>query len=144
MPVGEAVQTFVGIANENEFYSHHYLAEVFKGDIKERLEQWAAAEEVDPTQRAPYKRLASMSGQWFAWRNAGTRAGDGAEQLIAFQEVQQCLLQALGYTVTPQHVEVQAGMPVPVWQVIGDPGKAPQVLVVPAYHPGQEEDDILD
>jgi hypothetical protein len=28
--------------------------------------------------------------------------------------------------------------------VIGDAGKAPQVLVVPAYNPGQEEDDILD
>ncbi len=26
MPVLEAVQTFVGITNENEFYSHHYLA----------------------------------------------------------------------------------------------------------------------
>jgi hypothetical protein len=38
MPVVEAVQTFVGITNENEFYSHHYLAEVFKGDIRERLE----------------------------------------------------------------------------------------------------------
>ena len=36
MPVLEAVQTFAGIANENEFYSHHYLAEVFKGDIKAR------------------------------------------------------------------------------------------------------------
>ena len=35
-------------------------------------------------------------------------------------------------------------MPVPVWQVIGDAGKVPQVLVVPAYNPGQEEDDILD
>ena len=33
MPVMEAVQTFVGIANENEFYSH-YLSEVLKGDIK--------------------------------------------------------------------------------------------------------------
>jgi hypothetical protein len=28
MPVVEALQTFVGIANENEFYSHHYLAAV--------------------------------------------------------------------------------------------------------------------
>ena len=34
MPTLDAVQTFVGIVNENEFYSHHYLAEVFKGDIK--------------------------------------------------------------------------------------------------------------
>jgi hypothetical protein len=144
MPVVEAVQTFVGIDNENEFYSHHYLSEVFKGDIRERLEQWAAAEEADPAQRAPYKRLASVSGQWFAWRNAGNRAGDAVEQLASFQEVQQGLLQALGYAITPQPLELQAGMPVPVWQVIGDPGKPTQVLVVPAYNPGQEEDDILD
>jgi hypothetical protein len=54
------------------------------------------------------------------------------------------LLQALGYTITPHHLELQPGMPVPVWQVIGDAGKAPQVLVVPAYNPGQEEEDILD
>ena len=75
MPVVEAVQTFVGIVNENEFYSHHYLAEVFKGDIRERLEQWAAAEEADPAQRTPYKRLASVSSQWFAWHTpAGATA----------------------------------------------------------------------
>ena len=144
MPVVEAVQTFVGIANENEFYSHHYLSEVFKGDIRERLEQWAAAEEAHPGQRAPYKQLASWAGQWFALRSASSRGSDAAEQLASFQHVQQGLLQALGYTITPQHLELQAGMPVPVWQVIGDAGKAPQVLVVPAYNPGQEEDDILN
>ncbi len=72
------------------------------------------------------------------------RGGAAAEQLASFQEVQQGLLQALGYAITPQYLELQAGMPVPVWQVLGDAGKAPQVLVVPAYNPGQEDDDILD
>ena len=144
MPVVEAVQTFVGIANENEFYSHHYLSEVFKGDIRERLEQWAATEAAHPEQRAPYKQLASWAGQWFALRNTGPRGGAAAEQLASFQPIQQGLLQALGYTITPQHLELQAGMPVPVWQVLGDPGKAPQVLLLPAYNPGQEDDDILD
>ena len=42
MPILDAVQTFVGITNENEFYSHHYSAEVFKGDIKDRLNNWEA------------------------------------------------------------------------------------------------------
>src|SRR5262245_2001356 len=144
MPVVEAVQTFIGIDNENEFYSHHYLSEVFKGDIRERLEQWADAEEAHPEQHAPYKQLASWAGQWFALRNAATRGGAAADQLASFRHVQQGLLQALGYTITPQLLELQAGMPVPVWQVIGDAGKAPQVLVVPAYNPGQEEDGILD
>jgi hypothetical protein len=137
MPVVEAVQTFVGIDNENEFYSHHYLSEVFKGDIRERLEQWAAVEEAHPAQRAPYKQLASWAGQWFALRNTGTRSGDAVEKLDSFPEVQQGLLQALGYAITPQHLELQAGMPVLVWQVLGDAGKVPQVLVVPAYNPGR-------
>ena len=26
--------TLTGIHNENEFYSHHYLAEIFAGDIQ--------------------------------------------------------------------------------------------------------------
>ena len=111
---------------------------------RERLEQWAAAEAADPEQRAPFKQLASWAGQWFALRNDGTRGGTTVEQFDRFQEVQQGLLQALGYAITPQHLELQAGMPVPVWQVIGDLGKAPQVLVVPAYNPGQEDEDILD
>ena len=114
MPVVEAVPTFVGIVNENEFFSHHYLSEVFKGDIRERLDRWAAAEEAHPEQRAPFKRLASWAGQWFAWRNVGTRGGTAAEQLDSFQQVQQGLLQALGYAITPQHLELQPGMPVPV------------------------------
>ena len=113
MPIVEAVQTFVCIANENECYSHHYLSEVFKGDIRERLEQWATAAEAHPEQRAPFKQLASWAGQWFALRNAGTRGGSATEQLDSFQHVQQELLQALGYTITPQHLELQAGRPVP-------------------------------
>ena len=59
MPVLDAVQTFVGIANENEFYSHHYLAEVFKGDIKARLDAWEATESERPgdeARRAPNRR----------------------------------------------------------------------------------------
>ena len=144
MPVVEAMQTFIGIANENEFYSHHYLSEVLKGDIRERLEQWAAAEETHPEQRAPYRQLASWASQWFALRNASSYGGTAAEQLERFRQVQQGLLRALGYAITPRHLELQAGMSVPVWQVVGDPSKAPQMLVVPAYNPGQEEDDILD
>jgi hypothetical protein len=34
MPVVEAVQTFVGIVNENEFYSHRNLSEWYSGPSK--------------------------------------------------------------------------------------------------------------
>ena len=45
-----------------------------------------------------------------------------------FQQAQQGPLQTSGYIITYQHLELQAGMLVPVWQLIGDAGKAPKVL----------------
>ena len=78
MPVVEAVQTFVGSVNENEFYSHHYLSEVFKGDIRERLEQWAAVEESHPAQRAPFKQLAS-------WPASGRTPGEPLRPPLALR-----------------------------------------------------------
>ncbi|HAY27527.1 MAG TPA: hypothetical protein DCY47_08515, partial [Candidatus Accumulibacter sp.] len=80
MSVAQTVQSFAGIANENEFYGHHYLAEVFKGDIRALIESWQAAEEAAAQSpaageaaaesradsRAPHKRLAGLGGKWFA------------------------------------------------------------------------------
>lgn len=69
MSVDQTVQTFVGITNENEFYGHHYLAEVFQGDIKTLIEQWNAAEEAAATPeekaaaRAPHRRLGGLGGK---------------------------------------------------------------------------------
>jgi hypothetical protein len=139
MPVAEAVQTFAGIANENEFYSHHYLGEVFKGDIKAQLEAWQAREESQPGYRAPNKTLASWAGKWFGLRNQIGRAKDSTERLKLFADQQQGLLAALGYTLHPEPVELHPGMPVPAWSRVGR-----QVLVIPAYSPGQEDDDLLD
>ena len=57
MPAAETTATFAGIHNENEFYSHHYLSEVFAGDIREIVERWRdAAANNSPTTvgRTPY------------------------------------------------------------------------------------------
>ena len=62
MAVLDAVDTFAGIANENEFYSHHYLAEVLKGDIKSRLEAWDAHEALYPGHPAHTSSPATTNG----------------------------------------------------------------------------------
>ena len=53
---------FVGIHNENEFYSHHYLSEIFSRDIGETIEAWRkdAADEDKP----PYERLRALAGEY--------------------------------------------------------------------------------
>ena len=54
------------------------------------------------------------------------------------------MLEALGYKLKPQQIELQAGMPVPVWAAFGEAHQAPQLLIVPAYQPGREDEDPLD
>ena len=160
MSVPEAIQTFAGISNENEFYSHHYLAEVFKGDIKARLDAWDAHETEHPgvdADRAPPKRLAACAQKWFALRGQITRARDDAEKWQLYTQLQTGLLQALGYSAPSQQQavalhELVPGQPVPLWSLLAKDGsqgqgalqQAPQVAVVPAYQPGAEDDDLLD
>lgn len=145
MPVLEAVQTFAGITNENEFYSHHYLAEVFKGDIKDRLEAWDAQEAQHPgddTYRAPQKRLQAWAQRWFALRGQVQRGKDEQERWQTFMQIQAGLLQALGYAPPPStHTlhELASGLPLPVWHLQGQ-----RLAIIPAYQPSREDEDLLD
>ena len=145
MPILEAVQTFAGIANENEFYSHHYLAEVFKGDIKDRLNTWEAEEAQhlgDEAHRTPNKRLQAWAQRWFSLRGQAQRGRDEHERWQAFVQIQAGLLQALGYPEPPRTLTLQElapGLPIPVWHLQGQ-----RLAVIPAYQPGAQDDDVLD
>lgn len=151
MSVDQTVQTFAGITNENEFYGHHYLAEVFQGDIKTLIEQWNAAEEAartpeeKATARAPHRRLGGLGGKWFAAVSALARLKDPAERLRAHAALHQPLLEALGYRQVSRQIELHPGMPVPAWSVLGDEGKAPRLLFIPTFDPdADEEADVLE
>ena len=148
MSVLDAVQTFAGITNENEFYSHHYLAEVFRGDIKARLDAWEAVEVGQSTEsederyRAPHKRLQSWAQKWFSLRSQLQRAEDAAERWRLFTQLQSGLLQALGHMAPgkqPTLHELAVGQPLPFWQL-----QLPQLAITPAYQPGAENEDLLD
>jgi hypothetical protein len=161
MAVLDAVDSFAGIANENEFYSHHYLAEVFKGDIKARLEAWEAHEALHPgaeQERAPAKRMSAWGQKWFALRGQINKARDDTEKWRIFTQLQAGLLQALGYIAPSEAInlhELVAGHAIPIWQLLSK-GASPsqghaaaillpcQLAIVPAYQPGAENEDLLD
>src|SRR5688572_19440463 len=100
MSVAQTVQTFTGILNENEFYGHHYLAEVFKGDIRAQIEKWQKAEEETSTvsedksdRRAPHKRLGGLSGKWFAALANHSRLRDDGERPQSHLDIHTPLLE---------------------------------------------------
>ena len=147
MPVAQATQTFTGIDNENEFYSHHYLAEVFLGNIRAQLDLWTAAEETEGGPKAPPSVLRSLANRWYQQRIDLAKAKDDSDRRQRFLQQQQLLLNALGYAAQPSELELHPGMAVPIWQALGGSGHAPQLVLVPAYDgaPVSEEqaDDCL-
>jgi len=142
MPVAQATQTFAGIDNENEFYSHHYLAEVFLGNIADQIKRWDEAEGVEDGARAPHNLLRSLAGRWYRQRLDLAKGKDTADRQAKFMAQQQLLLEALGYTIQERELELQAGQPVPIWQCFGEPGRPPHLVIVPAYDgaPVREEE----
>ena len=151
MSVAQTVQTFSGITNENEFYGHHYLSEVFQGDIKALIDRWQAAEDAVATPeekaaaRPPHKRLAGLGGKWFSSVAALEKLRDPAERLAAHAALHRPLLEALGHRCASSLLEVQPGVSLPVWSVCEAGHGAVRLLVVPAFDPGADEElDVLE
>ena len=131
----ETAATFAGIVNENEFFSHHYLAEVFRGDIQDTLSRWQAAEDAHPGEeahRAPFDRLRALARDWFAARERiGRERGEG-QRLALERALLGRLFAALGYALQP------IGLPLgeatlPALGAFGQPGEPPRLLVLHAW-----------
>lgn len=137
-------QTFAGIENENEFFGHHYLAEVFRGDIRDQLDRWLERE--DGVWRAPQKVLAGLGGRWFQTRRALASAKSVQEMSEAFTGLQRPLLATLGYEITPEIVSLVDGYPFRCWARAGTAasGRTPRLFVIPVMSSGNTEGDLLE
>ena len=134
MDTAEKFDVFPGIANESEFYSHHFFAHVFQSRIKDWLQQRAGSEaEEDP----PAKRLARLAAPFFQ-HHARYPADEGfAAQLQWHRDLHRDLLRALGYVINPEEQEWVGGQPLPVWAQVGKTAGLPDVIVLPAFNPDQ-------
>jgi hypothetical protein len=149
MSVAQASQNFFGITNENEFYGHQYLAEVFAGDIRELIDRWQASADAAPAgdeeaKVTPFVKLRRQGTPWFAELNKLGRLRDPAECIRAHRELHKPLLEALGYKLSDEMFEPIDRHPMPTWLVRRDGQGNPRLLIVPAYNPGQEEESVLD
>ena len=108
----------IGISNENEFYSQHYMAEIFTGDIRAVLENWQQQETQAREQavteqdqrsawRAPFKRLEQNSRDLLQLLSEASRSNKAAEQLELGREALSQLLSifALPYQPRAQYIE---------------------------------------
>ncbi|NDJ15645.1 MAG: hypothetical protein EBY17_31485, partial [Acidobacteriia bacterium] len=88
-----------GITNENEFYTHHYLAAILENDLKAVLEAWAKLE------NPPYEELKALAKPFQTMLREPDRAAQSALRVQWFAD----LFAVLGYPLTPEDYEFEDG-----------------------------------
>ena len=91
---------YTGIHNENEFYSHHYLAEIFSGDIQATLERWREQAESANT-RTPWAELRALAPEYLRFRGDFNREQRAGQRILRQREWFRALLAALDYPYKP-------------------------------------------
>ena len=138
----ETAATFTGIHNENEFYSHHYLSEIFAGDIRATVERWREAAEAEGG-RTPYAALRALAGDYVRFRRDFERERRAERRLRLQRDWCRQLLTALGYDWTPADHLLGEGDEAPVLCAAGGKTGAPALLTLGAYDADAEGEDPL-
>ncbi len=146
----------VGINNENEFYSNHYLGEVFTSDIRDVLEPWIAQEnaareaeraareqgkDVEPGYRAPWNQFNSLATEFFRKLAEHEKQRQIPQRLADQRNRWQPLLKALGYEITPQTQMLDDDTPLPVLARYNSTDGSPWLWIVEAH---DQEEGTLD
>ena len=137
----EPAAAFVGIHNENEFYSHHYLSEILSHDIGETTEGWR--KDAGDSDKPPYERLRALAGEYRRRRAEYQRERRPESRLKLQREWLRKVLHPLGYGWHPSDLLLDDGNPLPALGADGFRSGAAQLFVLDALDTEGEGDDPL-
>ncbi len=131
-----------GIANENEFYSAHYLDAILTEDLKEVAKRWKAAAIAEddndtpdgPGGKSPDQALGSLRQPYFRLQDRMARADDDEKLALQRQFFQQ-LLPILGYTWQPQEKALDDDTLIPIVAEVARSNGLPHLWVLVALEP---------
>ncbi|MDN3554693.1 Eco57I restriction-modification methylase domain-containing protein [Halomonas maura] len=136
---------YAGIVNDNEFYSEHYLADIFEGDIRGVLEAWQqrANESGDETpwgllRRGAHERLREIEAV-----QALSRRGRAREAVDAARALARPLLEAFGYTTHPERRLLSDDCEIPLLAELAGQDGTPLLWVIEALPLEEPEGDPL-
>ncbi|TYC63812.1 class I SAM-dependent DNA methyltransferase [Marinobacter sp. BW6] len=142
MAVQDTAATFIGLTNENEFFSAHYLAEVFQGDFADTVKDWEAREEASKGEgrdyTTPHRALRNLNQSYFALRHKLKTERSAAERIRLQRDFFKDLTSVLGIPYQPDNREVAPNTELPVLSAMGD-----QLWVLGALDANNEGEDPL-
>lgn len=132
MAVQDTAATFVGLTNDNEFFSPHYLAEVFEGDLADTIKAWESAD------AAPHRALRNLNQDYFALRHRLKGERSATARIRQQREFFRALMGVLGLPWQPENRQLAPNAELPVLAALGD-----QLWVLGALDANNEGEDPL-
>ncbi|MEQ6916025.1 Eco57I restriction-modification methylase domain-containing protein [Halomonas aquatica] len=136
---------YAGIVNDNEFYSEHYLADIFEGDIRGVLEAWQqhATDSGGETPWALMRRGAHERLREIEAVHALARRGRAREAVEDARALARPLLEAFGYKTQPERRLLSDDCEIPLLAELSAQNGAPLLWVIEALPLEEPEGDPL-
>ncbi|MBT5934395.1 hypothetical protein [Sulfurimonas sp.] len=123
----------VGITNENEFYTNHYLNEIFEGDIKEHITSWQEKENESETYKTPFKKLRGIGpGYLELLKDLGKKTNTTQEKLQSTRRFYKTFLDIFGYSFSYETKELDE-FSVPLLAQVDKSDGSPYLWIVESY-----------
>ena len=143
MPTAETEGAFVGIRNEQEFYSDHYLAEIFDQDLKRTTGQWRQeAEAREEPGQTPDAALRALKDEYFQFRAEFGAEQDDRKRIELQRGWFRKLLTALGHEWNPHNLPLETDEELPVLSTREGAGSH-RLVVIGVYDRYGEDGDPL-
>ena len=134
---------FTGIYNENEFYTHHYLAAILEKDLKDVLNKWKRQDK-DEKIRPPYAGLKGIAQEYFNLRNQENKTRKLEDKLGFQRQFLQNILKILGYEFRPAIKELEDGVVIPIIGEVTKQSGAPELWIIEALDISSDDVDPFE
>lgn len=131
---------YVGISNQNEYYTNHYFSTIFEENQKDCISKWR--ETCKNTEiKTPWASLRDISKDYYVIHNRFVTSRFDIQTLINIKQLADQYLTALGYTDknTSASVKINDELTVPVYHEIKKSNGAPLLWIILATSPDKEE-----
>ena len=123
----------VGIVNENEFYTNHYLNEIFEGDIKEQITSWQEKENESEVYKTPFKKLRGIGPSYLELlKELSRKSNNTTDKIQASREFYKTFLNILGYEFSYNTKECEE-FSVPLIAEVDKNDGSPYLWIVESY-----------
>jgi len=123
----------VGIINENEFYTNHYLSEIFEGDIKEQISSWQEKETENENYSTPFKKLRGIGPKYIELlKELDKKSNKTKEKLAASRAFYKTFLDIFGYTFAYESKELDE-LSIPLIGKVDKNDGMPYLWIVESY-----------